>query len=260
MFKHAQSRILFLLLMLAAPLAVCAQSQDPSARFSVVPGNPVTNSGFGFTGENFTFTAYVDGAVRYQVDYDDGSDVEQYPVPGAESTGVFDQPAVFQHPYKQPRNYEATLQAWNEAGDLIIPELRLTISVRQPPAAAQPPPPIVIFRDPPNDPVQAPPPVVPEQWPPVRPAPTVRAEPKKPDILPWLLLAAIAILLSQRSGLTGGDPGTFETTTARGTLAVIGSADAVSMRVRRKEPEFVISDDAVVLGVQPGRPATRVDS
>jgi hypothetical protein len=326
-FKQARSRILFSLLVLGAPLIVCAQSAELDARFSVVPGGPDSKSSVGFTGEDFTFTAYVDGAVRYEVDFDDGTGPLH--VPGAEAEAVFD------HPYEIEKDYTATLRAFNEAGELIEPVLTLTISVTRPPVAAQPPPSTAEFSVRPSDPgvawadftfaarvsqaesykldfgddvvasdiepdlageavrwrhvykepkvysakmtarrntgeaveielqvsVQAPPPVAAVQWPPVRPLPIVRPEPTKPDILPWLLLAAILLLLLRRSGLTDADTGTFDVTRDRGRFEVIGSPNAISMRVRqRKVPWFKISDDAVVQGVQSGRPASRVDS
>lgn len=240
MCQQARSRILLVLLVLGAPLTVCAQSPEPSAKFSVQPGGPDSKSSVGYPGEVFTFTAEVNDAVRYEVNFDDDHD------PISEAAGT----AVFQRTYKKPGDYTAILQAWNAAGlSLLEPALTLAISVKERPAAAQPPASVVVEIEVPVS-VQTPPPVVQEQWPKVRLArsePTVRPEPTKPDILPWLLLAAIAILLSRKAGSTGADLGTFEPTRDRGRVEVIGSPtadDAVSIRVRQRHaPEFVISVD-----------------
>jgi hypothetical protein len=336
MFKQARSRILFSLLLLAAPLTVCAQSAESEARFSVEPSDPGMLYGVGIKGESFKFTAYVTGAKCYALDFDDGT-VEKVP----DDDGIAlapDDRAVFVHPYAEVGNYFAKMRAWSDpdcvSGEL-PPVFTLEVRVKTPPSVRQLPPSIARFTVAQSEPgvawadftfsarvsqaqsykldfgdgvvasdiepdlageavrwrhvykepkvytakmtaernmgeaveielevsVQAPPPVAAVQWPPVRPVPIVRPERTKPDILPWLLLAAIALLLLQRSGLTEADAGMFDVTRDRGRFEVIGSPSAISMRVRqRKDPWFKISDDAVVQGVQPGRPASRVDS
>lgn len=180
------------------------------------------------TWADFSFDAFVKEADSYELDFDDGV-IESNLMPSSVGQAV-----SRHHRYQEPGVYTAVMTARRNQADLVRLERQVS--------------------------VQKPQPVVSAQWPKVRPVRTVRPEATKPDTLPWLLLAAIALLLSQRLGMTRGDPGKFETTTERGTLGVIGSPDAVSMRVRRNEPQIVISDDAVVLGVQPGRPVTRVDS
>jgi hypothetical protein len=249
MCKQAGSRILFLLLVLGTPLIVCAQSQEPRARFSVEPSDPGTPYGVGIQGEPFKFTADVTGAKCYEFGFGDDPETREEVLPGDNGKGVHI------HNYKDAGTYYAKLQAWSdrdcELGEP-PPVFTLEIHVKLPAPAPQPRTIVLVQPPPPAVTVQAPPPAVAEQWPPpARPVATVPPAPEKSDTLPWLLLlAAIAILLSRDWGLTGTGLVTFEATRDRGGFEVIGAA--VSMRVRHRKPEFEISDDAAVISVKKG--------
>lgn len=249
MCKQARSRLLVLLLVLGAPLIVCAQSQEPRARFSVEPSNPGTLYGVGMQGEPFKFTAYVTGARCYELSFGDDPGTREKVLPADDGKGIHI------HTYNSSGTYNANMQAWSdpdcELGEL-PPVFTLEIRVEAPPPAPQPRTIVLVQPSPPAVTVQAPPPAVAEQWPPpARPASTVPPAPEKSDTLPWLLLlAAIAILLSKDWGLTGTGLVTFEATRDQGGFDVIDAA--ASMRVRHRKPEFDISDDATVISVKKG--------
>lgn len=330
MCMPARSRILLLLLM-GTPLTVCAQSEEPHARFSVQPSDPGTLYGVGITGEDFKFKADVTGARCYKLDYDDG--VKENIKPDSAGEAV-----VLPHAYKEQRDYFAKMTAWSDPDcilDKISPDFELRVRVRWPPSDPQPPPSFARFTVAPSDPevrwadftftadvsqaeryklyfgdgaesdlepdsvgeavvsryayaesdeptmytatmsawrntgevvemdllvsVQPPSPTVAVQFPlPVRPVVTAPREPATSDKLPWVLLVAAIALLASRWRLMRANPITFEPTRDRGLPEVIGAA--VSMRVKHKELQFVISDDAVLLKTSARRDATKGDS
>lgn len=249
MCKQAQSRILCFLLVLGAPLSVCAQSEEPHASFSVEPSDPGTPFGVGIQGEPFKFTADVAEARCYELGFGGDPEKRETVLPGDNGKGVYI------HTYKDVGTYYVTMQAFSDRDCRLgepPPVFTLEIQVKAPPAAPQPRTIVLVQPPPPAVTVQAPPPAVAEQWPPpARPAATVPPAPEKSDTLPWLLLlAAIAILLSKDWGLTGTGLVTFEATRDRGDFEVVGAA--VSMRVRHRKPEFKISDGAAVTSVKKG--------
>ncbi len=143
MCQQVRSQILFLILVLCAPLAVCAQSLEPHERFSVEPSEPGIFYGVGFVNTEFIFTADVTGAVRYELDIGDG--VIHQLTPGSDGK------AVYTHSYDDTRNYEAVLKAWRDGTiDPIV--LPLQVLVKPPPAVPQPTPTHTRFSVAPSDP------------------------------------------------------------------------------------------------------------
>lgn len=261
MFRKSPTLQILLLLVFGAPFTANAQT---SARFSVEPSEARVNSGFGFLGEKFTFTAEVPQANCYALDF--GDDPPESPTikPGASGK------AEFVHRYEKPGGYTAVMQAWRtsecvtEVSNLPpLKQLSLRIRVNPFPAAPTvqaPPPPVPVQLPAREIFVQAAPPAVSQQWPPLRPLAPIPARPAEPaesDFLLWLLVvAAIALLRPGGGGVTAAEGVTFEMTRDRGRGKVNGSPtadEAVALRVSwRHEPQFAVADDAVLLGVRPG--------
>lgn len=143
MCQQVRSQILFLILVLCAPLAVCAQSLEPHERFSVEPSEPGIFYGVGFVNTEFIFTADVTGAVRYELDIGDG--VIHQLTPGPD--GI----AVHTDSYDNTRNYQAVLKAWR-VGFIDPIVLPLHVLVQPPPAIQQPTPTHARFSVAPSDP------------------------------------------------------------------------------------------------------------
>ena len=145
MCQQARSRILFLMLVLGAPLIVCAQSHE---RFSVEPGGADVLYGVGFRETDFKFTADVTDAKCYELDFgDDDEPLEITPGP--------DGRAVRSHRYTKLDSYVAVMKAWRdtECDPREVPiKLTLEVRVKAPPPAPQPPPSYAHFFVEPSDP------------------------------------------------------------------------------------------------------------
>ncbi len=142
MCMQAQLRILFLLLVSGAPLTVCAQSQEPTARFSVEPSDPGTPYGVGIQGEVFKFTADVTGAKCYTLGFGDDGEKLIKVLPGSDGM------AVHTHSYANPGKYYAKMTAWSDPDCELggpPPVFTLEVRVKPRPSIPQPPPSVARF-------------------------------------------------------------------------------------------------------------------
>ncbi|MBT8085888.1 MAG: hypothetical protein HKN35_07070 [Woeseia sp.] len=207
------------------PPSAIPQPARPTAIFSVALSGPATaaDGPSDADARDFTFTAFVTGARRYQINYGDGV-VEAELSPQSVGDGV-----IRRHQYEDPGSYLAVLTARSGSGELV--ELVRQVTVQEPVS------------------------IVPVQWPTTRAAPTLPEKGDRSDFLAWLLLLA-AIIASLRFGGSSpvpADPLTFEATRDRGRSTVTGgkaASDAVSVRLRTKQPEFEISKEAATLDAQ----------
>lgn len=107
MCKQVQPRILFLLLVLGAPLAVCAQSHE---RFSVVPGDESGQGALGSWLIDFEFTADVTEAKCYELDFGEKPKSDENNVIRVTPRGS--DGVLRSHKYKKPGTYWAVMKAW----------------------------------------------------------------------------------------------------------------------------------------------------
>ncbi len=197
------------------------------AIFSAAPSDPddPTAGNDEVTWADFTFTAFVTGATRYQLSVDEN--VTESGITLESSGGA----VRHQHRYEKPGVYTAILTAQRGAGEPV--ELRQKISVTAPAAA------------------------VPQQWPRPRSPAVPPVERGDPDMLPWLLLGAVLIAAALSRAASWGQTGlvTFAATTRQGEYAVNASTDAVdavSIRVQSESPQYVISGTTKIEHVRPG--------
>lgn len=168
----------FAMLMLAfATVQAHAQSH---ARFWVEPADRATSAGIGTPDTEFTFTADVTDALRYRIDFGDGT-VEDQITPRADDT------AQRIHRYRRAGDYTATMTAWRTDEVISLP-----ISVR----VTAPPPPAVV----PPAPQPVPQPAAP---------PALLPEVSEPGAeLPLVLLPLIIFLLATATILIAADAAT----------------------------------------------------
>ena len=221
----ADPMVLTLGVVVRAP-TVAPPPPPPVAIFSVAPSraSDLINDAIEPTWADFTFSAYVVGATRYQLDYGDGI-VERNLREGPAGEGV-----VRHHRYTNPDTYTAVLTASRASGGDVI--LRRQITAVAPAA---------------KDAVQ---------WPLSRSSASVVAEDTDSGLIPWLLLFA-AVLASLR--LHGGTPAQASAISFGGTRdpgrATVQSGDtprdAVSLRTHTGQATFEISDNAVARQLKP---------
>ncbi len=111
--------------------------------FSAKPSDPETHGNIEFPEADFTFTAYVDDAESYELDFGDGDANVQRNIepkfiePRSKGNGI-------RHVYKQPGSYKVIVRAWSNTGDKLENELRV--------AVPDPPQPPNVFKVEPSDP------------------------------------------------------------------------------------------------------------
>ena len=196
-----------------------------------------------FPEADYTFTAYMDDAESYELDFGDKDDPDNRRLntdpasiePESEDRGI-------RHVYKRPGSYTAAVKAWSNAGDEVKNEL--TVVVRE-------------FTEPTVPPPKAKPIV--EQ-------PVVVTLPPPPRTWNWLwglllMLAALAVLVGTFvvptvgpmpppvPVPTGSPDVTFNTRVGWGRTQVVGSAKpdrAISMRLHAGPMQLNIAERVVV--------------
>ena len=107
-------------------LVVSVQAPPPlpsSAHFSVAPSDPNDYNDIKVPWADFTFTADVTEAVRYEMHFGDHT-VESYSPPGS------NREAVFRHVYREPRSFKAEMNVLRSTGALV--EKEFFVSVQAP--------------------------------------------------------------------------------------------------------------------------------
>ena len=92
-------------------------------RFSVEPSDSASRYGVGFPETNFTFSADVSEAVRYELHFEDGVVVKRDIQPGTGGTAVSFPP----HRYETPGRYTALIRAWRVTGELIEHQFQVSV-------------------------------------------------------------------------------------------------------------------------------------